>query len=241
MASPDDPSGHTVQDRNSRQHRHRSRTDRRPQSRGRTRAPSHRAGKRCRQHEEGRARQVEIGHHHVDGTQAVARRDEQGSLPLKCSSNFTDLFHRQARIRAVFSRARSQKLRIGCVESLSATLVPQVLLRFSEQYPRVVVHIDGLTLPSICWAFANRKYDCILVRLMTPLSGGSLADDVNVELLFEDRLVVAAGINNRFARRRKIDLAELADEPSILPPPGTWHYARVQEAFQARRLGMPKG
>ena len=28
------------------------------------------------------------------------------------------------------------ELRIGCVETLSATLVPRVLLRFSEQYPR---------------------------------------------------------------------------------------------------------
>jgi DNA-binding transcriptional LysR family regulator len=67
-----------------------------------------------------------------------------------------------------------------------------------------------------------------------------LADDVNVELLFDDRLVVAAGINNRFARRRKIDLA-VVDEPWILAPPGTWHHARVQEAFQAQGLGMPKG
>ena len=62
-----------------------------------------------------------------------------------------------------------------------------------------------------------------------------------MELLFDDRLVVAAGINNRFARRRKIDLAELVDEPWILAPPGTWHHARVQEAFQAQGLGMPKG
>ena len=76
---------------------------------------------------------------------------------------------------------------------------------------------------------------------MTPLSSRSLADDVNVELLFDDRLVVAAGINNRFARRRKIDLAELIDEPWILAPPDTWHHARVREAFQARGLGMPKG
>jgi DNA-binding transcriptional LysR family regulator len=134
------------------------------------------------------------------------------------------------------------ELRIGCVESLSATLVPKVLLRFSEQYPRVVVHVEGLTAPAIdLLGLRNRKYDCTLVRLMTPLSSASLADDVNVELLFDDRLVVAAGINNRFACRRKIDLAELIDESWILPPPGTWHHARVQEAFQARGLGMPKG
>jgi DNA-binding transcriptional LysR family regulator len=67
-----------------------------------------------------------------------------------------------------------------------------------------------------------------------------LADDVNVELLFDDRLVVAAGINNRFARRRKIDLA-VVDEPWILAPPGTWHHARVQEAFKRKGLACQRG
>jgi len=132
------------------------------------------------------------------------------------------------------------ELRIGCVESLSATLVPQVLLRFSQRYPRVVVHVDGLTAPAIdLLGLRNRKYDCTLVRLMTPLSNDSIADDVNAELLFDDRLVVAAGITSRWTRRRKIDLAELIDERWILPPSDTWHHARVAEAFQARGLGMP--
>ena len=37
------------------------------------------------------------------------------------------------------------ELRIGCVESLSATIVPQLILRFSHQYPGVIVHVDDLT------------------------------------------------------------------------------------------------
>jgi DNA-binding transcriptional LysR family regulator len=167
-----------------------------------------------------------------------------GDAVLKRSVAVFDELKQSIRDVEFLSDPTTGELHIGCVESLSATLVPQILLRFAEQYPRVVVHVDGLTAPAIdLLGLRNRKYDCTLVRLMTPLASGSLADDVNVELLFDDRLVVAAGINNRFARRRKpnIDLAELVDEPWILPPPGTWHHARVQEAFQARRLGVPKG
>ena len=41
------------------------------------------------------------------------------------------------------------ELHIGCVETLSATLVPRVLLRFSEQYPRVIVHLDDWTAPAV--------------------------------------------------------------------------------------------
>src|SRR5215468_9390587 len=40
------------------------------------------------------------------------------------------------------------ELRIGCVESLSATIVPQLILRFSQQFPGVVVHVDDLTAPA---------------------------------------------------------------------------------------------
>ena len=63
---------------------------------------------------------------------------------------------------------------------------------------------------------------------------------MNVERLFDDPLVVVAGRHSRWARRRKIDLAELIDEPWIMQGTHTWNYARVEEAFRERGLGMPK-
>jgi len=163
-----------------------------------------------------------------------------GNAVLKRSIAVFDELKQSIRDVEFLADPATGELRVGCVESLSATLVPQVLLRFSQQYPRVVVHVDGLTAPAIdLLGLRNRKYDCTLVRLMTPLSNDSIADDVNAELLFDDRLVVAAGITSPWTRRRKIDLAELIDERWILPPSDTWHHARVAEAFQARGLGMP--
>src|SRR5262249_5386563 len=73
-----------------------------------------------------------------------------------------------------------------------------------------------------------------------PISDAPLADDVKVDLLFDDRLVIAAGANSRWARRRKIDLAELIDEPWILPPTDTWHHECLVEAFSVRGLSLPK-
>ncbi len=133
------------------------------------------------------------------------------------------------------------ELRIGCVETLSATLVPRVLLRFSELYPRVIVRLDDWTAPAVeLPGLRDRKYDLIMVRLVAPQAEQHLADDMNVECLFNDQLVVAAGKHNRWARRRTIDIAELIDEPWILAPPDTWNYARLAEAFRARGLDMPK-
>jgi hypothetical protein len=63
---------------------------------------------------------------------------------------------------------------------------------------------------------------------------------VSVEFLFDDPFVVVAGTASRWARRRKIDLAEIAEEPWILSPPKTWSYERVAEAFKTKGLSMPK-
>jgi DNA-binding transcriptional LysR family regulator len=73
-----------------------------------------------------------------------------------------------------------------------------------------------------------------------PLTDELLSDVWKIETLFDDRLVVAAGRHSRWARQRRIDLAELVDEPWILQPPYTWNFARLSEAFQARGLALPK-
>src|SRR5262245_18894329 len=41
-------------------------------------------------------------------------------------------------------------------------------------------------------------------------------------------------------RRRRIDLAELVDEPWIMQAPHTWNYQRLAEACHARGLAMPR-
>src|SRR5262245_8546820 len=164
-----------------------------------------------------------------------------GNAVLKRSVAVFDELKQSIRDIEFLADPTTGELRIGSVESLSATILPQVLLQFSKQYPRVVVHVDDLTAPATdLTGLRDRKYDCMLLRLVTPLSHNPLGDDFNLQLLFNDGLVIAAGINNRWTRLRKVDLAELIDEPWILAPPDYWHYARVEEAFRARGLGMPK-
>jgi DNA-binding transcriptional LysR family regulator len=85
----------------------------------------------------------------------------------------------------------------------------------------------------------ERDLDLVLARTVgADLITGSA--DLNVELLFEDELVLAAGMTSRWARRRTIDLAELRNERWILTGPNTWNYVAVAEAFKARGIEMPK-
>ncbi len=133
------------------------------------------------------------------------------------------------------------ELKIACGTAIATTIIPFVLERFAEKYPRVVVHFDDVAsatrnLPEL----RDRKYDLILRRGRLAQAEEHLADDLSIELLFDDPLVVAAGLQSRWARRRKIDLAELLNEPWIMQAPHTWNYQRLAEAFHARGLDMPK-
>ena len=131
------------------------------------------------------------------------------------------------------------ELTIGYANMIAATLFPKIIERFSEKYPRVVMHVDLVPAPSAKYlpGLRDRAFDLILARLPPP--DDHSIGELNMEFLFDDPLVVVAGMHSRWARRRKIDLAELIGEPWILSPPKTWSYERVAEAFKARGLSVP--
>jgi LysR substrate binding domain len=87
----------------------------------------------------------------------------------------------------------------------------------------------------------DRTLDFVLQRTRGPKGADDhVFADLNVEVLFDDHLVVAAGKQSRWARRRKIDLAELVNEPWILAEPVTWNYRLISEAFRMRGWDMPR-
>src|SRR5262245_60460787 len=133
------------------------------------------------------------------------------------------------------------EVRIACVEGLSATVLPEMLRHFARRYPNVVLYVDNLTSSRSDMAgLRNRQYDLALVRRDS--GGGTLMDeDLSVHTLYDDdEMVVAAGMNTRWACQPVISLADLIDEPWILSPPGHWHHRRVEEAFRDLGFSLPK-
>lgn len=132
------------------------------------------------------------------------------------------------------------EVRIGCPEGIEATLVP-VIESFSLLYPAVVLDVHVEELETLAVKLRDRRLDFIVQLMRDPSPADNpLFDDLNIEVLFNDELVVAAGLQSRWAHRRKVDLAHLVDEPWILTGPPTWNYRIVSEAFRARVLPMPK-
>jgi DNA-binding transcriptional LysR family regulator len=127
---------------------------------------------------------------------------------------------------------------IGCLDSVSSSMLPPILHQFMQRYPRVVVHLARLSSPTIEFSeLCGRNLDLVLTRVLRDGTNGS--EELNVEPLFEDRLVVAAGARSRWARRHAVDLEDLADEPWVLPPPDCWTNRTVMDAFRARGVKTP--
>ena len=132
------------------------------------------------------------------------------------------------------------EVKIGCPEGIEAILVP-VVENFCRQYPHVVLDVHVEELETLSAKVRDRSLDFVLQLLRGhPLADDHFFDDLNVEVLFEDELVVAAGLRSRWAHLRKIDLAQLVNEDWILTAPPSWNHRIVSEAFRARGLSMPK-
>jgi len=127
------------------------------------------------------------------------------------------------------------EVRIGSHETLAAGFMPEVLDQFSRTYPRVLVHVaHAETATQEFRELRERTVDLMLGRMFK-----SVADDeIDAEVLFQDPYFVVASSRSPWARRRKIALADLLDEPWILPNNVAAPF--VAQAFSAQGLEPPR-
>src|SRR4051794_27399896 len=127
------------------------------------------------------------------------------------------------------------ELRIGTPAGVSEGIVLAAINRLSIQYPRVVFHVAIGTGSTLLDQLREREIEFGFDRVA--VAG---EEDIDVEVLYEEPLVVVAGVDNPWARRRKIKLAELVNEPWTWPPPGSSYASQVVEAFRASGLEPPR-
>src|SRR5579859_5222076 len=99
------------------------------------------------------------------------------------------------------------ELRIGSTEPILAGLGAAVIERMSQQYPRIdfrVVQADTAVL--LGRELPERRIELAIVPLVSKVAG---EDHLEATVLFEDRLRLVVGMTSRWAKRRKITLAEL--------------------------------
>src|ERR1700704_6296548 len=132
---------------------------------------------------------------------------------------------------------RAGELRIGCPESIAAGFFLAVLERFSRDYPRVRFHVVPVHTPTVEFPeLHERKIDLVFARLASDPVQGRLTEELNAEVLFNDRYALVVGGKSKWARRRNVALADLVDEPWIMTPLDALGDSFVAKAFRMRGL-----
>src|SRR5262249_465088 len=102
------------------------------------------------------------------------------------------------------------ELRIGCPEPLAAGFLLPVMERLTADYPRVKFHIQQTRQPSMeLPELHERKVDLVLAPLLRDAAQGRLRDQLEAEVLFNDRFTLVVGEKSKWARRRKLQLADV--------------------------------
>ena len=128
-------------------------------------------------------------------------------------------------------------LHIGSTESIAAGFLPAVIERFSREQPRIRLHVAQAVMSTLHYReLRERSIDLLLGRIPAPFE----EDDLEADVVFNDDAVVVAGRRSRWARSRKLRLADLAGERWILPPADTLQGSLTPRIFRDSGCEMPQ-
>jgi DNA-binding transcriptional LysR family regulator len=149
-------------------------------------------------------------------------RNSQGVAPtiyadalLKRSQIVFDELRQSVRDIEYLANPEGGEVRIACPEFLAADLLPRAIAVFSAKHPQVVFSVvqqDTTTLENR--ELQQRLVDIVLCRIPNKFED----DDLNVEPLLLDPHRIVVGTSSPWARKRQVELVELAGEQWILPP-----------------------
>ncbi|MBX9844584.1 MAG: LysR family transcriptional regulator [Xanthobacteraceae bacterium] len=172
-----------------------------------------------------------------DRTPTGVQPTRYGRSLLKCGSAVFDDLRQGVNEIEQLSDPTVGELRLGCTEPMSSGFVPAIMDRLAQRYPKMVFHVtqgDPAALQER--ELRSRNIELAVGRIPEPFP----LNDLNVEVLFEESVFVATALSSKWARRRKVRLAELMGESWSLPPPGSVGHSIMTTALHAAGLTMPR-
>jgi len=121
------------------------------------------------------------------------------------------------------------QLRIVASATSAAYYLPPLLTRLRRRFPAIRVHLDVANSQRVRERIANLEGDLGLLGVESP------HPDLMFERLAEDPLVVIVAPAHAWARRGRVSLADLRDQPLILREPGSASRQLIERRLQ--RLG----
>jgi DNA-binding transcriptional LysR family regulator len=160
-----------------------------------------------------------------------------GREVLKCGTAVFDELRKGVEALEFLSDPGCGELRVGCTEPLAAGFVGTIVSRLTRQFPRAsfkLITADPFGLRDR--ELQQRSVDLVV----TPTESMASSQDVHVEVLFDDRQVIMAGANSKWARRRSLRLGDLMKERWFAPPPDSPIGGYIADCFRAAGFELPR-
>ena len=143
----------------------------------------------------------------LDRTPQGVEPTRYGHALLKRSLAVFDELRQSVKEIEFLSDPNSSELRVGCTEVMSAGFVAAAITRLSKQFPRLAIRTELGTVTQQFSPLRERKCELFVCRafVATP------EPDTDREALFYDWPLVVVGQNSKWAKSRKLRLADLKD------------------------------
>jgi DNA-binding transcriptional LysR family regulator len=160
-----------------------------------------------------------------------------GREVLKCGTAVFDDLRKGVEALEFLSDPTSGELRIGCTEPLAGAFVGAVIERLLRKYPRASFNV----ITADPFALRDRELQQRNVDLVvTPTERMTPNQEMEVEVLFDDRQVIMTSAESKWARRRGFSLRDLMGERWFVPPPDSPIGAHISDCFRAAGLEPPR-
>jgi DNA-binding transcriptional LysR family regulator len=161
-----------------------------------------------------RALEREVGVGLVDRSARGAVLTDAGRVLVRYADEIFGLMNAAEEELQAMLGLRAGRLRLGAFSTAGAVLVPRAVTAFRDRYPDVDVRLVELDPEEALPALRAHEIDLALVYQF-PVVEELPLDGLAYIPLLDDRLYIALPEGHRLARRRRVKLQDLADEPWI--------------------------
>ncbi len=159
-----------------------------------------------------------------------------GRALLACGTAVFDDLRRGVKEMEFLADPTRGQLNVGGAGPFIDGLIPAVVARIAERYPRIEFRVVESDAETLCRLLRERKIDLAVCRPPEAMD----KNDFAAECLFEETMIVIASLESPWSARRSINLTDLLGEPWTLPEPDNVATSFIADTFSVARLKPPR-
>ncbi len=124
-----------------------------------------------------------------------------------------------------FDSARRGSIRLGCLPTTGAFILPPILVEYRTRFPEIDISIQEGSSPALAASLQNNEVEVAI------MDEAGLRPGMNSIRLLREPLFIALPPDHELAERDELSLSDLRDEPLILMRKGHGFYSIVESAL----------